>query len=104
MSEVTVVNNPTESRFEAQVDGLMAGRVDYVTSGSSIDLQHTVVEPGHEGEGIAATMVRQVLERLQVDKPRLTVIPTCPYIKRFLSKNPEFQALTDPEDPSLGAE
>lgn len=97
MSEITVVNNPAESRFEAQIDGKMAGRIDYVTSGSTIDLQHTVVEPGHEGQGVASTMVREVLERLQADKPRLTVIPTCPYVQRFLVKNPEFQSLTHPE-------
>ena len=95
MSEVTVVNNPTESRFEAQVAGEVVGRVDYVTSANTIDLQHTVVEPGHQGEGIASTMVRQVLERLQTDKPTLKVIPTCPYIKGFISKNPEFEPLLD---------
>lgn len=97
MSDVTVVNNPTDSRFEAQVDGEVVGRVDYVTSGTTIELTHTVVEPEQEGKGIASTLVRQVLERLQTDKPRLTVIPTCPYITRFVQKNPEFQTLVDPE-------
>lgn len=49
MSDVTVVNNAADSRFEAQVSGEVVGRVDYVTAGNTIDLTHTVVEPGHEG-------------------------------------------------------
>jgi len=96
MSEVTVVNNAAKSRFEAQVDGEMVGRVDYVTSGNTIDLQHTVVEPGHEGEGVGSKLVRGVLERLQVEKPPLTVIPTCPFVRSYLQRHPEYQGLVDP--------
>lgn len=96
MSEVTVVNNAAKSRFEAQVDGEMVGRVDYVTSGNTIDLQHTVVEPGHEGEGVGSKLVRGVLERLQTEKPSLTVIPTCPFVRSYLQRHPEYQGLVDP--------
>lgn len=96
MSDVTVVNNAAESRFEAQVAEQMVGRIDYVTAANTIDLQHTVVEPGHEGEGIASTMVRAVLERIQTDKPHLKVIPSCPFVKSYIDRHPEFQALLDP--------
>lgn len=96
MSDVTVVNNAEESRFEARIDGEMVGRLDYVTSANTIDLQHTVVDPGHEDEGIGGQLVRRVLERLQSDKPHLTVIPTCSFVRSYLQEHPEFQDLLDP--------
>lgn len=96
MSQVTVVNNAAESRFEAQVDGQLVGRIEYVTGPSTIELTHTVVEPGHEGEGIGSKLARGVLERLQEDKPSLKVIPTCPFVNKYIQRHPEFQALLDP--------
>lgn len=96
MSEVTVVNNPAESRFEAQVDGEMVGRVEYVTGANTIELTHTVVEPGHEGEGIGSKLVRGVLERLQEEKPALTLVATCPFVKKYVQRHEEFQPLLDP--------
>lgn len=96
MSDVTVVNNAADSRFEAQVSGEVVGRVDYVTAGNTIDLTHTVVEPGHEGEGIGSQLVRGVLDYLKVDKPDLVVIPTCPFVKSFIDRHPDYQALLDP--------
>lgn len=96
MSEVTVVNNPAESRFEAQLAGEVVGRIDYTTAGSTIDLTHTEVEPGHEGEGIGSTLVRGALDYLQVDKPNLKVIPTCPFVKIYIDRHPEYQPLLDP--------
>ncbi|WP_109471058.1 GNAT family N-acetyltransferase [Ornithinimicrobium cavernae] len=96
MSEVTVVNNAAESRFEAQVAGEMVGRIEYSTAASTIELRHTVIDPGHEGEGIGSTLVRGVLERLQEDKPTLKVIPSCPFVKSYLDRHPEFHSLLDP--------
>ncbi|MCK0112748.1 N-acetyltransferase [Ornithinimicrobium sp. F0845] len=96
MSEVIVVNNAAESRFEAQVEGETVGWIDYVTGANTIDLTHTEVEPGHEGEGIGSKLVRGVLERLQEEKPALTLVATCPFVKKYVHRHPEFQPLLDP--------
>lgn len=95
MSEVTVVNNPAESRFEAQMAGEVVGHIDYTTAGDTIDLRHTEIQPGHEGEGIGSTLVRGALDSLRADQPNLTVIPTCPFVKSYLDRHPEFQSLLD---------
>ncbi|WP_114906242.1 GNAT family N-acetyltransferase [Ornithinimicrobium murale] len=96
MSEVTVVNNPAESRFEAQLAGEVVGRIEYATVGNSIDLRHTAIEPGHEGEGIGSTLVRGTLDYLQVDKPNLKVIPSCPFVKSYIDRHPDYRPLLDP--------
>ena len=50
----------------------------------------TSVAPGHEGEGVGSKLVRGVLERLQAEKPPLTVIPTCPFVRSYLQRHPEY--------------
>lgn len=94
MSEVIVTHNPSRSRFEASLDGEVAGTLSYATSGTTVDLQHTVVDPAYEGKGVGGALVRGTLEQLRGD--RLTILPTCPFVRAYLEGHPEFQDLVDP--------
>lgn len=93
MSEIMVVHKPTDSTFEARLEGEVAGHISYVTSGTSIDLQHTVVDEKFEGRGIGGALVRGTLDHLRAD--HLTVIPTCPFVKAYIDRHPEYQDLVD---------
>lgn len=93
MAEVNVTHNPNESRFEASLGGELAGTLSYVTSGTVVDLQHTVVRDAFEGKGVGGALVRGTLESLRADN--LTIIPTCPFVQAYLQRHPEFQDLVD---------
>lgn len=94
MSEVTVVNVPDSSRFEARIGDETVGRIEYVAGPTTIELVHTIVDPGHEGEGIGGALAHGALEQLQAQDPPLRVIATCPFVRSYLQRHPEFAALT----------
>src|SRR3954453_4225289 len=74
-------------RYEAHLDGTLAGFLDYVVKRERIALIHTEVAPAFEGHGVAAA-----LTRFARDDPRrrdLKVIPICPYVRRYLEKHPD---------------
>ena len=48
---VTVVDNPTDSRFEARVDGTLAGVSEYELTSDTIIFLHTQVAEKYEGQG-----------------------------------------------------
>lgn len=94
MSEVTVEHNPTQSRYDAHVEGQVVGFVQYRTSGNTIDLFHTEVEPAHEGEGVGTELVRGTLDLLRAD--HLTVVPSCPFVRSFIDEHEDYEDLVDP--------
>ena len=95
MSEVTVTHNPAESRYEASLGGEVAGILAYVTSGTTINLTHTEVDPAFEGKGVGGALVRGALEQLREDN--LRIVPTCPFVQAYLERHPEYQDLVDPD-------
>ena len=83
------------SRYEIHVDGELAGRADYRRSGTSIEITHTEVDDAHEGQGLAGQLTQHVLDEAR--SAGLAVVPTCPYVAEFISRNPEYADLV-PED------
>lgn len=99
MSEVTVVHRPAESRFEAMLGGEVVGRLSYDTHGSTVDLQHTIVEPDQQGQGIGGKLVEEALAVVRANK--LKARPTCSYVQAYVHRHPEHRGLLE---PSLTAE
>lgn len=97
MSENTTQTDPVftrneaKHRFEAQVEGQVAGFVTYVHTDGVFDLQHTIVEKAFEGRGIAGGLVRHVLDGIRQSGEK--VIPTCPYVKSWIEKHPDYADL-----------
>jgi hypothetical protein len=90
--DVTVTDNPERSRFEAIVDGEVAGFVQYRRgSDGSIDLHHTEVDDGFEGKGVGTQLARGALDAVRASGDRL--VPTCPFIKRYIERNEEYADL-----------
>lgn len=94
MSDVTVQHRPAESRFVAMKGGEEVGRLTYDTHGSTVDLQHTIVDPEHQGDGIGGALVKEALTVVRVN--RLKARPTCSYVQAYVDRHPEHHDLLEP--------
>jgi predicted GNAT family acetyltransferase len=92
MSDVEVSNNTELSRYEAHLDGELAGFAEYHLRGSSIVFTHTEVDPAFEGKGVGGAIVRQSLDQIRA-AGEYDVIPLCPFYKSWLEKHPDYQDL-----------
>lgn len=91
-SEPTVTNNPDRNRFEITTeDGRLAGFAQYVTGDGVRDFNHTVVKDEFEGQGIGGRLARAALD--QTRSEGLKVLATCPFIKSWIDKHPDYQDL-----------
>jgi predicted GNAT family acetyltransferase len=88
MSEVE--DHPERHRFELDVDGATA-IATYRLHGDVITFVHTEVPKPLEGRGIASRLILGALA--QVRARGLKVIPSCPFVKAYIGKHPEWQDL-----------
>ena len=84
--------NVEERRFEMQVDHDVAF-MEYRRRNNVIHLMHTEVPSTLRGRGIGKQLVVAVLERARAEG--LSVVPNCPFVKRFLQKNAAYQSLVE---------
>jgi predicted GNAT family acetyltransferase len=59
----------------------------YRRRGNRLILVHTGVPEALSGQGIAGDLVRAAIEWAELD--HLTVVPICPYARKWLSEHPE---------------
>lgn len=85
-------NNPSENRYEAYLDGDLAGIAVYGLGPSSIVFLHTEVYPDFEGKGIGGALVRGALDDVR-SGGEYDVIPLCPFVKGWIEKHPEYDEL-----------
>jgi molybdenum cofactor cytidylyltransferase len=96
--DLTVVDNPSKSRFEARTpDGQVAGFVDYTRDDDTIVLVHTQVVGDFEGQGVGSTLARGVFGLLH--NGELTVVNACPFLRRFIHRHAdEYDWVVDAKD------
>jgi predicted GNAT family acetyltransferase len=93
MSDVEVQNNPEESRYDALLDGELAGVAVYVLQGAdSIIFTHTEVDERFEGKGVGSALARFALDDVRRTGER-RVVPRCAFIKGWIDKHPDYQDL-----------
>ena len=85
-----VVHNATANRFEVVINGDMATLIYGLTPGV-IDLQHTSVPGSLRGRGLASALAHAALEYAR--QAKLKVIPTCPFVRTYLTSHPEYADL-----------
>jgi predicted GNAT family acetyltransferase len=93
MSDVTVRDNPEESRFEAYVDGELAGFSAYELADGVITFTHTEIDDAVEGQGVGSTLVRAALDAVRADG-ELRVRALCPFVRTWIEKHPDYRDLT----------
>jgi predicted GNAT family acetyltransferase len=81
-----VVDVPDESRFVFRAPGGTA-ELDYHLNGSRLVLIHTEVPEALSGHGVGGTLVRAAMDRAARDG--LTVVPWCPFARRWLQGHPD---------------
>lgn len=86
-----IINDKQNSMFVTEMEGKEA-YLRYAMRGEDvIDFIYTYTPPELRGKGLAEKIVREGF--LYAKENKLKVIPTCPYINFFLSKNEEFRSL-----------
>jgi len=87
----TVTDNDAASRWEARLDGQVVGYATYDRQPGTLTLTHTVVDPEHEGEGLAGQLVRAALDDARGKGER--VVPVCTYARSWLDRHPDYADL-----------
>ena len=87
MSDVTVTRNAEQSRYEAHIDGELAGFTHYTQQDDVVVMDHTETEDGFTGRGVASQVVKYALGDLA--RQGATVRPTCPFVASWLDKHPD---------------
>ena len=94
--ETQVVQRPETHRYEITTDGQVAGFVTYHEADGVVVLDHTEVQPGFEGEGLAGELASGTFEDLRARG--LRVQPLCSFMASWVDKHPEYADLVVPVD------
>jgi uncharacterized protein len=92
MADTIIRDYPERNRFEATIDGEVAGYAEYMIANKLIIFTHTEVDPQFEGQGVGSALVKQALEAVRADGTR-EVMPLCPFVKMWIGRHPEYQDL-----------
>lgn len=94
---VVVTNNPERSRYEARLDGELAGFAEYVRGPECVAFTHTEVLEQFEGQGVGSALARYSLDEIKAEATH-QVIPQCSFYERYIDKHPEYAGLVaDPD-------
>jgi predicted GNAT family acetyltransferase len=89
---LTVENQTEQSRYALLKDGEVIGIAEYELRDDAIVFVHTEVDPEKRERGMASELVQTALDDVR-DHTALRVVATCPYVRRWLTDHPEYQAL-----------
>jgi predicted GNAT family acetyltransferase len=88
-------DHPEELRYEALVDGRLAGFAQYRLQDGRMTIFHTEVEPAYEGHGVGSELAKVALA--DVRKRGLVLVPRCPFIADYVRRHPELYLDLVPE-------
>ncbi len=92
MTDVATSNNPEQHRYEAHIDGELAGFAEYQLTDELVVFTHTEVGDRFEGKGVGSALARFGLDDVRATGTR-KVMPLCPFIKGWIGKHPEYTDL-----------
>ncbi|MCT4353453.1 N-acetyltransferase [Streptomyces sp. Je 1-79] len=99
MADLEIRDDREKGRLEAFEDGTTyVGVIVYFALHAephALVAVHTVVEDGHEGQGIAGALVREFYA--VAARAGVPVVPLCPYAAKWAAKHPD-EAPVPPED------
>ncbi|MER6629071.1 GNAT family N-acetyltransferase [Streptomyces sp. NPDC000987] len=101
MSDIEIRDDRAAGRLEAVVggaDGEVAGRIEYFvleSPGRALVPVHTIVEPAHEGKGVAGTLARELY--VIAAREGVAVAPLCPYVTKWAERHPDQAPPAAPE-------
>lgn len=98
-AEASVHVERAEDRYEATVDGRLAGVAEFIRAGERIIFTHTEVADGFEGLGIGGRLATTALNEARAEG--LAVQATCSFMGRYIRDHPEYHDLVDQHGPPL---
>jgi predicted GNAT family acetyltransferase len=87
VSAPVVIDAEAEDRYEASIDGELAGWLEYVVKYGRLALIHTEVGAEFEGKGVGSGLVQFAIDDAR--RQGLRVIPTCPFVRSYVESHPE---------------
>ncbi|VTU40870.1 putative acetyltransferase [Variovorax sp. PBS-H4] len=92
---ITITNHPESHRYEAAIEGQLAGYCEYNLLSNAVMFTHTEVLPAYEGQGVGSALARHVLDEARAQG--VAVIPACQFIAGYIRKHREYVDLVRPE-------
>jgi predicted GNAT family acetyltransferase len=86
----TVVDNTAAQRLEIAEGGAIAF-LTYRMKDGAVEYVHSETPPELRGRGLAGALAKFALERDKAAGRK--VIPTCPFVKTYIDRHPEYAAL-----------
>ena len=82
----TVTRDDDDHRYEIRLGGVLAGFAEFeVDRRGRLRFVHTEIDPAFEGRGLGSTLVREAMT--DVARRGETVVPVCPFVASFLTRN-----------------
>ncbi|WIX83647.1 GNAT family N-acetyltransferase [Amycolatopsis carbonis] len=102
-SEMDVQRNVDSGSYEAVVDGQVVGMIVYHAPRGDrrVTFSHTIVDPGHRGQGVATRLVKHALDDLRARDLKLTNY--CTFVADYIADHPEYKELVDSRFPGRAA-
>lgn len=88
MTDILVADNPAKRRYEALVDGVVAGYVFYQQREGELVLIHTEVADEFEGQGVGSRLAAGTLDDIRARG--LGITPLCPFIAGYIERHPDY--------------
>lgn len=98
MSDIEIRDDRTAGRLEAVAADEVVGRIEYFVlelPERALVPVHTIVEPAHEGKGIAGSLARELY--VMAAREGIVVAPLCPYVVKWAERHPAEAPAADPE-------
>ena len=92
MGPLQHVHNTDETRYEAWIDGELAGFAEYQLTDEIIVFTHTEVPRRFEGHGVGSAIARFGLDDVRESGQR-RVLALCPFIKAWIARHREYVGL-----------
>lgn len=89
MANVEVTRNTDRTRWEAHLEGELAGFAEYQLTDELYVFTHTEVDPKFEGKGAGSALVRTALDEIRAEGTR-KVLPICPFVKSWILRHPDY--------------
>jgi len=97
MSDIEIRDDRAGGRLEALAGDQLAGHIEYFVLEDperALVPVHTIVEPAHEGKGLAGSLARELYG--MAAREGIVVAPLCPYVVKWAARHPDEAPAADP--------